>query len=95
VSRRESASSSLTAASRRRASSPWRATPPWIPRLTCFSESRAVPRAARRDPRGTVRLTGSSMAAAHVFADTADFLALWDAGDEHHAAADFSRSCIQ
>ena len=27
------------------------------------------------------------MAAAEVFVDTAGFLALWDAGDEHHAAA--------
>jgi hypothetical protein len=27
------------------------------------------------------------MAAADVFMDTAGFLALWDAGDEHHAAA--------
>lgn len=27
------------------------------------------------------------MAAAEVFMDSAGFLALWDAGDEHHAAA--------
>ena len=27
------------------------------------------------------------MAAADVFMDSAGFLALWDAGDEHHAAA--------
>jgi len=37
--------------------------------------------------RVTRTLTASCMAAADVFMDSAGFLALWDAGDEHHAAA--------
>ena len=49
-----------------------------------------IGRRATPSPKGklnTPASIASSMAAAEVFMDSAGFLALWDAGDEHHAAA--------
>jgi hypothetical protein len=40
-----------------------------------------------REKPDTGKSTGFFMAAVEVFMDSAGFLALWDASDEHHAAA--------
>src|SRR5690606_29226917 len=51
------------------------------------SVSRIAPRRVPRGKPNTKTSTRFFMAAAEVFMDSAGFLALWDAGDEHHAAA--------
>src|SRR2546430_1944705 len=51
-----------------------------------WQSAAGLPQAPKAKP-GTLILTGSSMASADVFMDTAGFLALWDASDEYHEKA--------
>src|SRR5678815_447463 len=82
-----SASCSRTGASRppgwNRSMAPRLATRPAI----LSWASRAAPSPASRAKPSTRTSIASSMGAAEVFMDSAGFLALWDAGDEYHAAA--------
>src|SRR6184192_596991 len=65
----------------------WQTLPLRIGRAILSSASLHAPCAAPKAKPATRTSTGSSMAAADVFMDSAGFLALWDAGDEHHAQA--------